>query len=174
MLAQWPEYTEAWSYEEDEAIVARAKDLVKGIRNVRTDMDVPPSRKAKVIITSEDAKVCSIYDENKEVYMTLAGASEVEVQADKAGVSEDAVSVVIPDAVVYIPLEDLVDFEKEKERLTKEKEKLAKELSRSKGMLSNEKFLSKAPEAKVNEEKEKLAKYEQMMEQVEARLAQMK
>ena len=90
------------------------------------------------------------------------------------GIGEDAVSVVIPGAVVYIPLEDLVDFEKEKERLKKEQERLKKELARSKGMLSNEKFLSKAPEAKVLEEKEKLAKYEQMMQQVEERLSQMK
>ena len=90
------------------------------------------------------------------------------------GIGEDAVSVVIPGAVVYIPLEDLVDFEKEKERLKKEQEHLKKELARSKGMLSNEKFLSKATEAKVLEEKEKLAKYEQMMQQVEERLSQMK
>ena len=110
----------------------------------------------------------------KGAYSLLAGASEVQVQADKAGISEDAISVVIPGAVVYLPLEDLVDFEKEKERLLKEKERLAKELSRSRGMLSNEKFLSRAPEAKVQEEREKLAKYEQMMEQVEERLNQMK
>ena len=101
-------------------------------------------------------------------------ASEIQVQDTKDGIGEDAVSVVIPGAVVYIPLEDLVDFEKEKERLKKEQERLKKELARSKGMLSNEKFLSKAPEAKVLEEKEKLAKYEQMMQQVEERLSQMK
>ena len=91
-----------------------------------------------------------------------------------AAVPEDAVSVVIADAVVYLPLADLVDMEKEKERLTKEKEKLEKELQRSRGMLSNERFLSKAPEAKVQEEKEKLAKYEQMMKDVCDRLDAMK
>lgn len=110
----------------------------------------------------------------KSAYSLLASASEIHVQADKSGIGEDAVSVVIPGAVVYLPLEDLVDFEKEKERLLKEKQRLVKELSRSKGMLSNENFLKRAPEAKVQEEKEKLAKYEQMMEQVEERLAQMK
>ena len=103
----------------------------------------------------------------KTAYAALISASEIQVQDTKDGIGEDAVSVVIPGAVVYIPLEDLVDFEKEKERLKKE-------LARSKGMLSNEKFLSKAPEAKVLEEKEKLAKYEQMMQQVEERLSQMK
>ena len=94
--------------------------------------------------------------------------------ADASAIPADAVSVVIPDAVVYLPLEDLVDMEKEKERLTKEKERLTKELARSRGMLSNEKFLSRAPEAKVAEEKAKLEKYQQMMDDVNARLAQMK
>ena len=115
-----------------------------------------------------------IFEENKEVYVNLASTSEIIVQADKNGISEDAVSVVIPGAVLYLPLEDLVDFEKEKERLHKEKDKLTKELARSKGMLSNEKFLNNAKPEKVQEEKDKLAKYEQMMAQVEARLAQMK
>ena len=113
-------------------------------------------------------------DNNREVYVNLAFTSEITVQADKSGIGEDAVSVVIPDAVVYLPLEDLVDFEKEKERLNKEKEKLTKELARSRGMLSNEKFLSNAKPEKVEEEKAKLAKYEQMMAQVKERLAQMK
>ena len=150
------------------------RSLVKGIRNVRTEMDVPPSRKAKLFITSEDANLRNTFEENKEVYVNLASASEITVQADKKGIGEDAVSVVIPGAVVYLPLEDLVDFEKEKERLNKEKDKLTKELARSKGMLSNEKFLNNAKPEKVQEEKDKLAKYEQMMAQVEQRLAQMK
>ena len=114
------------------------------------------------------------FEENKEVYVNLASTSEIIVQADKNGISEDAVSVVIPGAVLYLPLEDLVDFEKEKERLHKEKDKLTKELARSKGMLSNEKFLNNAKPEKVQEEKDKLAKYEQMMAQVEERLAQFK
>ena len=137
-------------------------------------MDVPPSRKAKLYITSEDAALRATFEENKEVYVNLASASEIHVQADKNGIGEDAVSVVIPGAVIYLPLEDLVDFEKEKERLNKEKDRLTKELARSKGMLSNEKFLNNAKPEKVAEEKEKLAKYEQMMAQVEERLAQMK
>ena len=137
-------------------------------------MDVPPSRKAKLFIVSEDAGLREVFEENKEVYVNLAFTSEIIVESDKSGIGEDAVSVVIPGAVAYLPLEDLVDFEKEKERLTKEKEKLTKELARSKGMLSNEKFLANAKPEKVEEEKAKLAKYEQMMAEVEARLAQMK
>lgn len=174
MLSKWPEYTEEWNFPAEEEAVEHVKDLVKGIRNTRTAMEVPPSRKAKVFIVTEDAALQETFESMKSAYTLLASASEIQVQADKTGIGEDAVSVVIPGAVVYLPLEDLVDFEKEKERLLKEKEKLTKELARSKGMLSNEKFLSKAPEAKVQEEKEKLAKYEQMMEQVEERLEQMK
>ena len=174
MLTDWPVYDANRHYPKEEAMIDRAKDVVRGMRNLRTDMDVPPSRKAKIIITSDDVAVRDIFTEITESYQTLAGATEVCVQAGTAGVPEDAVSVVIPDAVMYIPLEDLVDFEKEKERLTKEKEKLEKELARSKGMLSNEKFLSKAPADKVAEERAKMDKYQQMMDDVLARLAQMK
>ena len=174
MRSDWPVYQDAWHFEKEEEMVEHSKDLVKGVRNVRTEMDVPPSRKAKLFVVSDDASLRETFETMKEAYMTLASASEAVVQTDKTGIGEDAVSVVIPGATVYLPLEDLVDFEKEKERLTKEKERLTKELARSKGMLSNEKFLSKAPEAKVQEEKDKLAKYEQMMDQVEERLAQMK
>ena len=174
MLSKWPEYKEEWNFPAEEAAIEHCKDLVKGIRNVRTQMDVPPSRKAKLFITSDDESVRKIFEDNKEVYVNLAFTSEITVQQGKAGIGDDAVSVVIPDAVAYLPLEDLVDFEKEKERLNKEKDKLTKELARSRGMLSNEKFLNNAKPEKVQEEKDKLAKYEQMMAQVEERLAQFK
>lgn len=173
MLSQWPVYQEAWNFPEAEEAVEHVKGLVKGIRNIRAEMDVPNARKAKVFIVTEDESLQETFQAMKGAYSLLANASEIYVQQDKAGIGEDAVSIVLPGAVAYLPLEDLVDFEKEKDRLQKEKEKLEKELARSKGMLSNEKFLSKAPEAKVQEEKEKLAKYEQMMAQVEERLQQM-
>ena len=174
MLSDWPVYTDQWNFPEDEAMVERVKDLVKGVRNLRKDMDVPNSRKAKLLIVSDSEEVRKTFETMKDAYQALAYASEISVLADASTIPADAVSVVIPDAVVYLPLEDLVDMEKEKERLTKEKERLTKELARSKGMLSNEKFLSRAPEAKVAEEKAKLEKYQQMMDDVNARLAQMK
>ena len=174
MLAQWPEFKAEWNFTAEEDMIEHCKDLVKGVRNLRTEMDVPPSRKAKIFIVSDDAAIRETFDLNKEVYVNLAGASEISVQADKAGIGEDAVSVVIPAATLYLPLEDLVDFEKEKERLLKEQARLEKELARSKGMLTNERFLSKAPAEKVQEEKDKIASYEQMMAQVQERLAQMK
>ena len=113
----------------------------------------------------------SIFENSKVFFAQLGSASEVLVQADKDGISEDAVSAVTADAVLYMPLAELVDIAKEIERLEKEEAKLQKELARSKGMLSNEKFISKAPEAKIAEEKEKLAKYEATMAQVQERLA---
>ena len=174
MLSKWPEYKDEWNFPAEEAAIEHCKDLVKAVRNVRTQMDVPPSRKAKLVIVSENEAVREVFEDNKEVYVNLAFTSEIVVQADKNGVGEDAVSAVIPDAVVYLPLEDLVDFEKEKERLLKEKDRLEKELERSRKMLGNEKFVSKAPAAKIQEEKDKQAKYEQMMAQVLQRLEQMK
>ena len=174
MLAPWPEYTEEWNFAKEEADVETIKVLVKGIRNIRSEMNVPPSRKAKYFIVSPDENLCELFASHKDIYSQLISASEIDVQADKAGIPEDAVSVVIPNAVVYIPLEELVDMAKERERLEKEKAKLAKELARSNGMLNNEKFLSKAPQAKVDEEKAKLEKYKQMMEDVENRLTQLK
>ena len=173
MLSDWPVYKAEWDFAAEETMMEHVKDLVKGIRNLRTEMDVPPSRKAKVFIVSEDKALCETFTTMKSTYMNLISANEVTIQADKANIAEDAISVVIPGAVAYMPLEDLVDMAKEKERLIKEEERLKKELARSNGMLNNEKFVSKAPEAKIQEEKDKLAKYEQMMAQVQERLSQM-
>ncbi len=171
MLANWPQYEEAYNFATNEAQYEMVKELVRGIRNTRTGMDVPPSRKAKVVIVSEKNDVKNAFKAFEGSFKNLAFASEIVIQDTKDGVAEDAVSVVTSDAVCYIPLDDLVDFEKERARLLKEKEKLEKELQRSHNMLNNEKFTSKAPAAKIQEEKDKLEKYQQMMQQVEERLA---
>lgn len=171
MIAAWPVYREEKHFAKEEEALNRIKEMVRAVRNMRADMQVPPSRKAKLMITSQSEHVRDVFAEEKDVYQDLAYASEVVILSDKSEVPESAVSVVIEDAVVFMPLSDLVDMEKEKERLTKEKNRLEKELDRSRAMLSNEKFLSKAPAEKVAEEKEKLAKYEQMMADVNERLA---
>ena len=170
MMSSSPEYKEAWNFEKEEAIVERMKEIIRGVRNVRAEMNVAPSRKAKTFIVCENAELGNGLEAIKVSAAPLMSASEVVVQATKEGISEDAVSVVVTDAVVYLPLEDLVDFAQEIERLEKEEARLVKELARVNGMLSNEKFISKAPEAKINEEKAKLEKYTQMMEQVKERL----
>ena len=116
-------------------------------------MNVPPSKKASVFVVTEDAAVQETFKNGAVFFGTLAGASEVHVQADKAGIADDAVSAVIPQATIYIPFAELVDLEKEIARLTKEEERLTKEIARSNGMLGNPNFINKAPEAKVQAEK---------------------
>lgn len=170
MISEWPVYTEAMAYVKEEEAVEVIKAAVKGIRNVRTDMNVPPSRKAAVIVVSENEKVRNIFESSKVFFASLGYAAEVAIQADKTGIPSDSVAAVIPEASIYMPFADLVDIEKEIERLTKEKTRLEGELQRVKGMLSNERFVSKAPEAKIAEEKEKLEKYSNMMAQVSERL----
>ena len=171
MISSWPEYRTDWAFAEEEKAVETIKEVVRGIRNVRTGMNVPPSKKAQVYVVSENAEIRSIFENGKVFFAALGYASEVHVQADKTGISEDAVSAVIPEAVVYMPFAELVDIEKEIERLKKEEARLTKELARVNGMLGNERFVSKAPQAKIDEERAKLEKYTQMMEQVKERLA---
>ena len=173
MVSDWPVYTEERNFAEDEAKVERIKEAVKGIRNIRGEMNVPPSKKASVIVVSEKQDVLDIYQENKVFFATLGLASDVTFQKDKAGIADDAVSVVIADGTIYIPFAELVDIEKEIERLRKEEKKLQGELKRSQGMLGNPNFVNKAPEKKIAEEREKLEKYKGMMEQVQQRLAQL-
>ena len=174
MISKWPEYTDEWNFENDEAAVDTIKAAVRAIRNLRTGMNVPPSRKAKVYVVSAKEDVRYIFESSKSFFATLGYASEVHVQEDKTGIDENAVSTLIHDAAVYIPLEELVDIDKEIERLEKEAAKLAGEIKRASGMLANPKFVDKAPAAKVEEEKAKLAKYTEMSEQVAERLAQLK
>ncbi len=174
MISSWPVYRQERCYEAQERAIETIKEAVRGIRNVRSEMNVPPSRKASVFVVSEEQKILDIFTEGKLFFASLAYASEVAMQRDKAGIPEDAVSVVIPGATLYMPFAELVDIAQEVERLQKEEKRLEGELARVNGMLSNERFLSKAPEAKIQEEKEKLAKYTQMMEQVKLRLQQLR
>ena len=173
MISSWPEYRDDWNFADEEYSVETIKEAVRAIRNVRTSMNVPPSKKAKVYVVSEDEKLLSVFDHSRAFFAALGFASEVTLQKDKSGIGEDAVSAVIPKAAIYMPFAELVDIEKEKERLLKEEERLNKELARVNGMLGNERFVSKAPQAKIDEEKAKLAKYTQMMEQVKERLSQL-
>lgn len=137
-------------------------------------MNVAPSKKATVYVVSEDEGIRRTFEEGRLFFATLSYASEVLVQKDKTGIADDAVSVMIAGAALCIPFAELVDIQAEIERLEKEEKRLAGEIARCEGMLKNEKFISKAPEAKVAEEKEKLAKYTNLAEQVKARLAQLK
>ena len=172
MISRYPEYSEGWSFAEDEAEVEAVKEAVRAVRNIRAEKNVPPSRKAAVHIVSDDAVVRTAFEATKSVSAALCSASEIIVQADKSGIDTSALSAVTSNAAIFIPLADLVDMTEEKERLKKEEKRLEGELRRSHGMLSNEKFISKAPQAKIDEEKAKLAKYEEMIKKVREQLAE--
>lgn len=174
MISSWPVYDEAKAYNKEENEIEVLKEAIRGIRNARTGMNVPPSRKAQVYVVTQKDEIAAIFNEGKLFFAPLAYASEVVVQKDKTGIADDAVSVVIENATVYMPFAELVDISQEIERLQKEEKRLQGEIARSNGMLNNEKFVSKAPAAKVEEEKAKLAKYTQMLEQVQMRLATLK
>ena len=174
MISDWPAYKKELEFAEDDNAIETIKNAVRNIRALRTDMNVAPSRKAKVYVVSENNSVRQIFENGRVFFATLGYASEVCVQSDKTGIADDAVSTVIPEAVIYMPFADLVDVKAEIERLEKEEKRLNGEIARCNGMLNNEKFTSKAPQSKIDEEKAKLVKYTQMLEQVQERLGQLK
>ena len=174
MISEWPVYKEEYNFPVEENAIETIKEAVRGIRNMRTSMNVAPSRKAKVYVVSQDAALREIFENGKVFFASLGYASEVIIQDGKDGIDSDAVSVVIPNGTIYMPFAELVDIAKEIERLEVEEKRLTGELARVNGMLSNERFVSKAPAAKIQEEKDKLEKYTQMMEQVKERLVHLR
>ena len=174
MLSKWPEFTSEFDFEEDEKAIELMKEAIKNIRNIRAEMNVAPSKNAKVFVVSENEDVRNIFEHGKVFFATLAYASEVVVQADKTGIDDDAVSTVIHNGVIYMPFAELVDIAKEKERLSKEREKLIKEVERVEKKLSNQGFVSKAPEKVIAEEKAKMEKYSTMLKAVEEQIERLK
>ncbi|PHV71720.1 valine--tRNA ligase [Sporanaerobium hydrogeniformans] len=174
MLSSWPTFKKEWDYKEDEEEIELLKGAVRNIRNLRSEMNVPPSRKAKVYVVSEDTKTLDIFERGKVFFSVLGFASEVIIQKDTTGIDSDAVSVVVPHATLYIPFAELVDIEKELERLTKEKQKLEAEVERVDKKLSNEGFVAKAPAKLIEEEKAKRQKYQDMLQVVVERLNHLK
>lgn len=160
MLSKWPTFKSEWDFKAKEHEIELIKGAVRHIRAVRNEMNVPPSRKAKVYVVSENAEVMAIFERGKVFFGVLASASEVIVQKDRAGIAEDAVSTIIPNATLYMPFADLVDLQKELERLSKEKAKLEMEVERVNKKLGNEGFVAKAPAKLIEEEKAKREKYE--------------
>ena len=171
MVSAWPGWKDAWNFAAEEAATETIKEAVRSIRAVRTSMNVPPSKKTKVFVVSENKELLAIFEHSKAFFASLGNASQVLIQQDKTGIDEDAVSALLPQAAIYLPFAELVDIEKELERLRKEEKRLEGELERVHKMLSNEKFVSKAPAAKLEEEKAKKEKYTQMMDQVKKQLA---
>ena len=170
ITAEYPHYEEADDMLAEEEKMNLIMDGIRNVRNVRAEMNVPPSKKAKIIIVPTDDKRPAMED-GKEYFKSLASASEVEIQNSKDGIPEDAVSVVIDGVELFIPLDELVDFEKEKERLNKERDKALAEIKRVEGKLNNPGFVNKAPAKLVEEEKAKKEKFEEILHTIEERLA---
>ncbi|MDD6328043.1 MAG: valine--tRNA ligase [Lachnospiraceae bacterium] len=173
MVSDWPVFKDEFNFKQDEADVDKIKEAVRAIRNIRSEMNVAPSKKATVYVVSAKKEISDVFTASKNFFAMLGYASDVVVQADKNGIAEDAVSVVIHDAVIYMPFAELVDIAKEIERLTKEQSRLEGEIKRASGMLANPRFVEKAPADKVAAEREKLTKYEETLAQVKERLAQL-
>ncbi|NLM75998.1 MAG: valine--tRNA ligase [Clostridiaceae bacterium] len=174
MISKWPEYTDNVLYPEEEKIMVFIMDAVRGIRNIRAEMNVPVNRKAKAIFVTQDELLSKVVKDEQSTFGRLASISEAQVQSTKDGIPEDSVAVLVNGAEIYLPLEELIDKDKELERLEKEKATLIKELERVNRMLNNDNFVSKAPAAVVEQEKEKLKKYTEMYEKVLERIAALK
>lgn len=172
MISEWPKYKEKLNFAKEEDEIEMIKSIIGEIRNIRNNMNVHPSRKSKLICVTE--KYDKLIEESKEFLKKLGFANEIIIQKNKKDIPENSFSIIQKDLEIYIPFEDLVDIEAEKERLEKEKERLEKEVLRGEKMLSNPGFINKAPESKVKEEKEKLSKYKEMLENTIERLNGMK
>ena len=169
-LAEWPKANGKFRDKEAEQKMQTVMKAIRSVRNIRAQMDVAHSRRTKVIVVSEREEIRGLFDSNRAYLEKLASASAVVVRENREGIPEDAVSAVIEGVQIYIPAEDLLDIEKETERLEKEKERLEKELDRVNRKLSNKGFVSKAPAEVVEAERQKKDKYRDMMDKVLERL----
>ena len=172
MISKWPEYTESLSFEKEEEQIEKLKTIIVGIRNLRTNLNVHPSKKSKLIFVTKTAN--DMLKESSAMIQKLGFANEIDIQENKENIPQNAMSVLADGIEVYIPFEELVDLEAEKQRLQGEREKLLSEVARGEKMLSNPGFVNKAPEAKVKAEQEKLANYKEMLAKVEERIKSMK
>ncbi len=170
MISEWPKYNDALVNAEAEQDMTVIMEAIKGVRNVKNEMNVPPSKKIKFFVVTKEEE---LFRQATAFLEKLASASEVDIRANKAGVPENVVSVVNSKAEILLPLDELVDKEKEIERLTKEKAKLEGEIKRVEGKLSNKGFTDKAPASVVEEERQKGEKYKAMLEKVIESLAKM-
>ena len=173
MISDWPLWSEDFVFPQAEETVAALQEVVRGLRNVRSEMNVPAGRRTHVTLVVGDKETAARFEEAKASFVNLASALGIQVQTDKTGIRDDAVSVVTSGAVAYLPLEDLVDREKEIARLQAEQKRLEGEIARCEGMLGNPRFVDKAPAQKVQAERDKLEKYRQMKEKVDQQLSAM-
>ncbi|MCL2873986.1 MAG: valine--tRNA ligase [Defluviitaleaceae bacterium] len=174
MLSKWHEFDESLNFKKEEQNIELIKDAVKSIRQVRLSLNVPPAKKVNITVVADNDQIAKLFEDSKAFFASLAGASDVLVQQDRNGINDDAVSTVIKGATLYIPFGELVDVEKEMDRLEKEKERLSSEIERINKKLLNEGFIAKAKESVVNGEKEKLVGYEEMLRKIEGEISKLK
>ena len=164
MVSKWPYAKNENAFKDEEEFVERLKSIITEIRNTRANMNVHPSKKAELIFVTE--KYEKEIEEAKEFLLKLGFGSSITIQKDKAGIKDDAISIVQDGIELYMPFEGLVDMEQERKRLQEEKKRLEGEVARCEKMLSNPGFMNKAPQSKIDEEKTKLEKYKDMLEKV--------
>ncbi|MFI3230521.1 MAG: valine--tRNA ligase [bacterium] len=174
MYSKWVEFDEKLVFKQEEAKIEVIKTAIKGIRNIRTEMNVPNSKKAQITLVTQDENLKHIFESNTSFFMGLAYASDLKIESDNINIQEGAISVVIPNGILYMPFDELVDKTKELERLSKEKDKLQKEVERVEKKLSNQGFVSKAPESVIQEEQQKMEKYNSMLKSVLEQLEKLK
>ena len=172
MVSKWPETSDKSVFEKEEETVEKLKQIIGEIRNIRANMNIHPSKKSELIFVTERYEKEII--EAKEFILKLGFGNEIKVQKDKTGIPENAIAILQEGIELYMPLEDLIDMEEEKNRLQNEITKLEAEVQRCEKILSNPGFVNKAPEAKINEEKEKLNKYKEMLNSTQERLSKLK
>jgi len=173
MVSDWPQYDSTLDYSEDKENMSKVMEIIKAVRNIRVEMNVPSSKKCRVMVSATDTKIAKVLEVEKDYFERLA-SSEIVINPKREEIGENTISAVVPRVEIFIPLGELVDIEKEIQRLEKERENLQKEIARVDGMLSNEKFMAKAPQKVVDEEKEKRVKYLGMLAKVEERVETMK
>ena len=171
MTAKWPEYDEKLNFEKEEQNIERLKEIIVSIRNLRANMNVPNSKKTKLIFVTTKYREC--IEQSSEFLKKMGFAEEIQIQDDKTGISQNALSILTDEIELYIPVEELVNIEEEKKRLESEKAKVQSEIERASKMLLNPGFVNKAPESKINEEKAKLEKYKEMLANLEERISKM-
>ena len=172
MISTYPEYSKDLEFKDEEQAVEELKEVITGIRNARAKMNVHPSKKSKLIFVTK--KYANIIKESEEFLKKLGFGEEIEIRENKENIPQNAVSIVSSNLELFIPFEDLVDIKEEIERLEKEKAKVLVEKEKTDKMLSNPGFVAKAPAAKVEEEKEKQAKFNEMIKTIEERIQGLK
>ena len=168
MISDFPKYNKNLDFKEEENKIEKLKEIIIGVRIIRANMNVHPSKKSELIFVTKTDK--DLIEKSEIFLKKLAFGENIKIQDSKEGISDNAVSILTDNIELYIPFEELVDIEEEHKRLEEEKKKVLAEIERAEKMLSNPGFINKAPESKINEEKSKLSKYQDMLKNIEERL----